>query len=116
MFTIAHWPAHRNRCLQAPRLRKGRRAGPLATRGPLSKSSVAENEYSASAGLSRLVLGVHDPAFAGTAGSALVQVAISSHPDKCEAGAARRALHFRCEQGETAWESLASIHSFVADL
>src|ERR1019366_1550530 len=55
--------------------------GRACARDPLAKSSRVVNEGEA-AGLRYLAPVVYDGAFARTAGSARVQVAVSSHPDE----------------------------------
>jgi len=66
------------------------RRGHIA-RGPIAKGSQVGNG-SVAANLAFLPLVVHDPALART-GSALVQVAVSSHSDEYEVATTRRALH-----------------------
>jgi hypothetical protein len=68
------------------------------TRGPHSKHSRTVNG-SVAAGLGFLVPVVHNLAFTRT-GRALVQVAVPSHPDEREAGAASRAPHVRRKRVE----------------
>jgi hypothetical protein len=70
---------------------------PLATCGPLAKRS-PRGKGSVAASLGCPVQAVDDPAPTGATGSALVQVAVSSHPDEREAGAASRALYSRRER------------------
>ena len=69
------------------------------TRAPHAKRSVLGNG-SVAASLGFFVQVVHDLACARTAGSAAVQVAMPSHPDEGEVGAASRALHVWRERVE----------------